>query len=72
MGVALFQPQALPIVKSVTVHQSLPTVDSVTQTYCVELGAVADKGHCCVKGEVNVSLGVAYHTIGLSTAETDP
>lgn len=72
MVVALFQPQALPIVKSVSVHQSLPTVDSVTQNHCIELGAVTDKGHCCVKEEVNVRLGVAYHTTGLLGAETDP
>lgn len=65
-------PQAFPTVKSVSVDQSLPTVDPVAQNQCVELGAVTDKGHCCVKGELNVGLGIAYHTTGLLGAETDP
>lgn len=72
LGVALFQPQALAAVKSASVDQSLPTTESVAQNRCVEPGAVTDKGHCCVKGELNVGLSVAYHTSGLSGAETDP
>ena len=57
--------------KSVSVDQFLSTVDSVEQNHCVELGAVTDKAHYCVKGELKVGLGVAYHTTALLGAETD-
>lgn len=68
----MFQPYALSTVKSVSVGQSLPTVDSVAQNHCVEIEAVTDKEHCCVKGELDVGLHVAYHATGLLGAETDP
>lgn len=68
----LFQPQALPTVKSVTVDQYLLIAESVAKSRCIELGEFPDKWHCCVTGELNVSLGVVYHTTGLLRAETDP
>lgn len=68
----MFRPQALAAVKSVSVDQSWPTTEPVAQNHCVEPGAVTDKGHCCVKGELNVGLSVAYRTSGLLGAEKDP
>lgn len=44
---------------------------SVAQKHCTQLEEVTDKGHCCVKGELNYGLGVIYCAAGLLGAETN-
>lgn len=46
-------------------------LSSIAWKHCIELKEVTDKGHCCVKGELNFGLGVIYCTTCLLGAETN-
>lgn len=72
LGVVLPQHQALPALKSVSVDQTLPTVDTIAQNHCIGLRAVLDKGHCCVKRDLNSGLDTASRTAGVLGAGADP
>lgn len=67
LGVVLPQHQALPALKSVP-----PTVDTIAQNHCIGLRAVLDKGHCCVKRDLNSGLDTASRTAGVLGAGADP